>query len=492
MDRTPTPYGWRTSSIGKWILASHSALPFFEIYAGGDSVGWLLGYAIEPKGNLVTRNITLYDYPRNSVTPERFESFLYRFGGRYAAVLLSDSTARVYLDACGSLAVVYCPSQKLVASTPSLIPYGPDVHDNDELITTLRFPDNAEMFPLGLTAKIGVERLLPNHYLDLNNWRAVRHWPAGPIQEIRHVQDTIVKIATRVRWTIGALASHSPHLALTAGQDSRMLLACAREFAEVLTCFTAWTGNLASKIDCDVASRICRRFGLKHALLRFEDAQSYELAEWLFRTGFSLGSRSNWQGASAVRQLKPNRVDLSGHVGELGRANYWETEAPSLKDLAPARLAAICGFPLDSTTHSRFQEWVGGLKFLGPDHILDLFYLEQRLGCWAGIMPYGAAEDGQFHIFPLCHREIIEVMLALPRSYRWDGSLLMDIIRLEWPDLLVYPINTPIGIQRAWVAAERMRNNASRNVGRLIKAARNPTWAGRKIIERITAKSDLW
>jgi hypothetical protein len=44
-------------------------------------------------------------------------------------------------------------------------------------------------------------------------------------------------------------------------------------------------------------------------------------------------------------------------------------------------------------------------------------------------MPYGAAEDGQFQVFPLCHRDIIELMLALPRSYRWDGSLLIDIIR---------------------------------------------------------------
>jgi hypothetical protein len=191
-----------------------------------------------------------------------------------------------------------------------------------------------------------------------------------------------------------------------------------------------------------------------------------------------------------MRQMTPQRIELTGHVGELARAYYWGTEDPSAEEVAPARLTAICGFPLNSTTQPRFQEWLDGLSFLEPDRILDFFYLEQRLGCWAGIIPYGLAEDGGFLVFPLCHREIIELMLTLPRSYRWDGSLPIDIIRREWPELLEYPINTPVGIQRAWVAVERAKTRASRNLTRLMKAARNPGWAVRKVIERMRASAD--
>jgi hypothetical protein len=489
-DTAQIPDGWRTCSLGQWVLASHSALPFFEIQAGGAPVGWLLGYPIDLDGNIITSKVVLDECATNSVTPEQFETFLYRFGGRYAAVLLSGVTGRVYLDPCGSLAVVYCPSQKLVASTPSLIPYGPDVYDDDELITTLGFPDSAEMLPLGLTAKVGVERLLPNHYLDLDKWCSVRHWPSGPIQEVRDIRDAIARIATRVRRTIGAVALRCPHLALTAGQDSRMLLACAREFADVLTCFTTLPrSSLAAQVDCDVANRMCQRFALKHILLRFQGPRSYEVGEWLFRTGFSLGTQSNWQGASAVRQLNPQRVDLSGHIGELARADYWRAEDPSAEEVTSARLTAICGFPLNSTTQPRFQKWLARLPFLEPDRILDFLYLEQRLGCWAGIMPYGVAEDGQFQVFPLCHREIIELMLALPRSYRWNGSLPIDIIRREWPELLEYPINTPMGMQRAWAAVERVKTSATRNVAYLMKAVRNPDWAIQKVIERTKYRS---
>jgi hypothetical protein len=489
-DTVQIPDGWRTYSLGRWILAGHSALPFFEIHAGdGTPIGWLLGYPIDPDGNLITSKVVLDEDATNALTPERFETFLYRFGGRYAAVLLAGVMARVYLDPCGSLSVVYCPSQKLVASTPSLIPYGPDVRDDDALITTLGLPESAEMFPLGLTAKLGVERLLPNHYLDLDEWRSVRNWPPGPIQDIDDVQDAVSRIGTRVRRNIGAMASRSPHLALTAGQDSRMLLACAREFSDVLTCFTTWS-DMTSKVDCDVANRICRRFGLKHVGLRFQDPRLYEVGEWLFRTGFSLGGLPGWRGASAVRKLNPRRVDLSGHIGELARANYWGAEVPSSEEVAPARLTAICGFPPNSTTKPRFQEWLAGLSFLEPDRILDFFYLEQRLGCWAGIIPYGVAEDGQCLVFPLCHREIIALMLALPHRYRWNGALPIDIVRREWPELLEYPINTPLGIQRAWVAVERGKTGASRNLARLMKGACNPGWAVRKVIERMRASAD--
>ena len=104
-------------------------------------------------------------------------------------------------------------------------------------------------------------------------------------------------------------------------------------------------------------------------------------------------------------------------------------------------------------------------------------------------MPYGAAEDSQFHVFPLCHREIIELILALPRTYRWAGSLPIDIIRCEWPELLEYPINTPLGIQRVWVTVEHTKTRASREVARFVKAARNPGWAVRKVIERISASA---
>src|SRR5215472_13920988 len=82
-DMAQIPAGWRARSLGRWVLAAHSALPFFEIHAGDDTpVGWILGYPIDPDGHLITSKVVLDEDTTNLVTPERFETFLYRFGGR--------------------------------------------------------------------------------------------------------------------------------------------------------------------------------------------------------------------------------------------------------------------------------------------------------------------------------------------------------------------------------------------------------------------------
>ena len=183
-DTAQMPTSWRVYTLGRWVLARHSTLPCFEIHAGDSTpVGWLLGYPVDPDGNLVTSRGGFDAGAVNPVTPEQFETFLYRFGGRYAAVLLSGVTARVYLDPCGSLSVVYCPSQQLVASTPSLIPYGPDIHDDDELITASGIPDSAGCSHSGDCE--GGRRAAPAKPLSgLDKWCSVRHWPSGPIQEV--------------------------------------------------------------------------------------------------------------------------------------------------------------------------------------------------------------------------------------------------------------------------------------------------------------------
>jgi hypothetical protein len=46
-------------------------------------------------------------------------------------------------------------------------------------------------------------------------------------------------------------------------------------------------------------------------------------------------------------------------------------------------------------------------------------------------------------------------MLTLPAQYRRSGRLGRDVIAREWPELLDWPINEPIGVARLLLAAKR-------------------------------------
>lgn len=471
------PQGWLTERMGPWHLARHGALPLIRITSTeGGAIGWLLGFPIDRAGSLLEDGDEVV-LPRQAVEQEdALETFLYAFGGRFAAVLLERVGPRLYLDPCGSLSAVYCAHQGTVASTPFLIPYDVETRDRSELAAALAIADSNAMYPLGLTPRHGVERVLPNHYLDLNTWRMVRHWPKQPLTECESAGAAVEAIAGIVKRHIRAVTEKPPsYLFLTAGIDSRMLLACSREVADKLEFVTMRIDDLSSEIDCDMARRMTRNYGLSHSLLRKEKPLKADMDEWLHRIGFCTGERRGMASATTYKRLQRGHALLKGNVGEVARGYYWGGKDTATTPIAPERLLRLCGCPPDADADAlaRAKAWLEAIPASNSLQVLDLFYIEQRLGCWAGVWPYSVCDAG-FILFPMCHREIIENMLRLPEAYRRAGTLPKDIIRREWPELLDWPVNEPMGLVR-WLFAIRQPQKAVRWLGQHLGGGRGQT-----------------
>ena len=379
---------------------------------------------------------------------------MYSFGGRFAVVLLDGRYPRLYLDPCGSLSAVYCAHQRLVASTPNLIPYDDLSRDRVELAHAIGIPHTEGMYPFTMTPRYGVERILPNHCLDLRDWRTIRHWPKETLAETSTVDDSVAEIATIVKRQIAAVVAATPtYLPLTAGLDSRMLLACARALANRLELFTLDIGDRNSTIDCDTARRIARRFGLKHRVLPMEKARDEDLEEWMFRIGYSTSERRGWQCATMYKRLPGGHAVLTGNGGEVARAYYWREDDTEATVVTPERLVEHCACPMEEEPLARARAWLDAVPTANALEILDLFMIEQDMGGWASIVQYAQCDPG-FSIFPLCHRDVVQRLLTLPVSYRRSGHLPLDVISREWPDLLAWPINEPIGSIRLLLAAK--------------------------------------
>jgi hypothetical protein len=70
-------------------------------------------------------------------------------------------------------------------------------------------------------------------------------------------------------------------------------------------------------------------------------------------------------------------------------------------------------------------------------------------------------------------------MRRLPVSFRRSGALMETIIAREWPELLEWPFNNPVGLQRTVVEIGKMRR-------RVIAAVRDPKIALRRTYKFIT------
>lgn len=469
------PEGWSRRVIGEWQLGHHPSLPVITLVAHDRlQVGWLLGYAVDGKGALLdSEAVTIPCARGDELAPEDFERWIYDHGGRFAVVMLAATAQRVYLDPCGSLSAVYCPTVECIGSTVTVIPRDGDTAERPDLADLMGVPA-ASMYPLEVTSRKNVWRLLPNHFLDLLRWQIVRHWPGTDVSPAIDTDRAAGRIVDRVHLCMEAIVAKIPVLLpLTAGRDSRTLLACARPWIDRMTVYTAELGPLdtTSWLDSRVAALIARDAGFRHMRLRYRRPRQEDVDHWLFRTGGSVGLERGWRACTTFNQLPPGHAHLLGMVGELAHGYYWRRDDTERTFVGPDRLLSVFGAGQHPVIRGVIADWLDSQPCRDPLLTLNLFYIEQRLGCWAGVLPYGYAQDGRFMIFPLCHRDIIEAMLSQPSTIGRTDLLQRRIMEREWPQLLDYPFNHPRGRQSMGMAFFRTRGRIGRKLRKIAGGA---------------------
>ena len=444
----PVPAGWIVFTHGPWTLATHPALPCVRLAGpGGDTVGWLLGHAVTPDGELARGELRL---AASQIGWEAArEQFVDGLGGRFVVVLLAGSSPRLYPDALATLAAVFAPEEALVASTSSLIPLSPSTPYQLEWILATDIPYTKAEYPFGLTPRRGVERVLPNHYLDLSTWTLVRRWPTGELPIIVDTETAHRRVAELASRAIEAVAGICPiQSPLTAGYDSRVLLACSRAVLDRITLFTAHLpGETTGWRDIVVARAIAAKVGLPHTVLPHRRARASDLREFVERTGGEAGEPRGWQAIRTFKQTAPDRATLMGHSADIARGDYWNWMQP-ITAVTASRLLKICRVPPLPDFVARAKAWLRALPTRNMITVMDLVYAEQSGGCWAGVIEY--AEDGYslLRLAPMCHTEIIRTLMSLPEAYRRADGFEHDLLAAQWPELLEFPINDQLPVGR--------------------------------------------
>jgi hypothetical protein len=413
------PKGWKIEKHGAWLLGVCPTLPHVRIAAPDEkAVCLLVGYPVAEDARVLGVE-AINNWP-NDQDLAGFEDWLYRHGGRYVAVYLGPDLERVYLDASGSLAVVYSPVAEVTASTNMLIPYVSGTSDNDPLIDLLGIPHRNNYYTFGLTPRHNVRRLLPNHYLDLKKYQAVRHWPKGEIEFNRAPAQCVVEIHEILANTIRAYAHRygGVQLSCTAGCDSRVLLAAAMSCREKVHSFTFELKPALTKADVATGSAIAHAAGVSHRVHAAQEASFEDLRRWLWRNGGSAHAMVGWRNQHAFYALDPNYPYLPGMLGEVSRPFIYERHGKVFASRDLHHLLNFWRLPVGDEVIEHAQAWLDKLPVNNGMSVFALHYIENRIGCWAGPVLYSQFGAGAFTAFPFNHRRIIELMLSLPPEYR--------------------------------------------------------------------------
>lgn len=458
------PESWNRYEKDQWFLGVLE-LPVTVIEnQERQMIGWCLGHPVSHKEPWATK-IVIECENGDSIDMRSVENFYQNTGGRFAFVLLTKKEAKFLLDTFGSLAAVYSTFEPTVASTPTLL--GEKYEWNTGLISLLNMPESDRWFPLGLTPKEKVRRLLPNHYLNLNDWSVGRHWPVdkSDLAVEEDIDKNVSNVISCLKKTIGIIANRYPiQASLTAGRDTRMVLACMRDHLENSHFITFAEDD--ETVDMQIASRLVEKLGLRHSFVPIRAATDDEMLRWLYVTGHAAGGEI-WKIHKTLEDYDRQRVMLNG-VAAIGGVSRVRKNDLLNEKISGADLLGRYNLPCEEMLVSEADKWLCELSAYHSVVVANLSFLEQRMACWAAPQFYGNIFS-RFEISPFNHRRIYQAMMRLPHEYWWRKELANDICRRLWPELLELPFNEFIGLKNYVHKTKRYINKTKKNSVRFTK-----------------------
>lgn len=472
--------------LGDWQLSHHRDLQVLQSRRGSRTLT-LIGHLLDPQLPQAD-DLQLLEALNHSAGRLRdLPAATARFGGRWALIADDGEQALVWNDAAGQRSVFYhlhphphphlgslqrshpaspqpsphpnpflppetgapdpAPLRTLIAGEPGLLashlglPIDPAAAD----FACSRGKGDLEVhwLPGDRTLYAELRALLPNHCLDLRSGRCWRFWPQAAIapmdwEAVLQRSEALLRgqfEAARRRWPLA--------LSMTAGWDSRLMLALCRPAAAQLQAFTlAYPPQGSDAGDVRVPARLLARLGLPHQIVHCP-ARVHTHFRALMRRHQPTPAQGCCSDVQALwQQWRRQSMCLSGDAAEIVKAHF---RRPGLTDesLTAQDLAELLRIGQHPFALQALQEWLDAAR-PSPVPLLDLLCWEQMAGRWQAKLraDFDLVQDC---IAPLNHRELLVTMLAADESRRRAPrvELFEALIRRIWPAVLAEPVNPP-------------------------------------------------
>src|SRR5262249_8118487 len=327
----------------------------------------------------------------------------------------------------------------VIASSPFLLQAPDEPVPDDELADLFRVDESSLYFLFTATPHAGAERMLPNHILDLRTWEQIREWPTGPYE--RGTQDELVeRIAISIERTIAAAAVNDElNQSMTAGGDTRVMLACSRPVLDRIHFFTVAQPDSVGRTDAIVSSQLAPRFGYDHRVLPLQRWTREDLRRFMIRTAALAGEKRGSQAGPTYALLGHARPYVSG-VHERTSLGWRPDDSRSMR-LDGADLLSRYDTPPHPRLVAAADRWLAELPGLDPVDALTLLGTELRFGLWGGALPTAHPDAYTYTLYPFAHRSILDAELQMEFAMRRYGAYREDLIRSRWPELLERGIN---------------------------------------------------
>jgi hypothetical protein len=477
---------WQRIEITKSVfLTAHPALAVCRV-GQGEKTLTLLGSIFDSENPEAADAEVLNGLLSRLTSFETFIAYTNGCGGRWVLVVNDGEKLGLFTDAAGLRQVFFTDTEQAgelwCASQPAMIARVLSLRmsaEAVEFIDSYHLRTHKEFrWPGGGSPYREICHLLPNHFLDLQTGRCRRYWPDQPLAEIS-LEEGIDRVSRKLPALIkGAANRFDLAISVTAGIDSRAVLAASRGLENRASYMTVrQIDKPEDHVDVTVPSVLLPQLGLKHDIVR----SSFLIADDylnVFKKSVVLPHYIYVADAFAIyKTYSQQKVVITGGVSEIGRWSF-RRQIPKdhWKNLSPADLARLQKVKGNPFAMGCFAKWLDGVGNHYNVDVLDLFEWEQGHGVWLAncYLEFDLAWRDIFT--PFNCRDLLVAMLSVAEKYRKppENRFHMELISRLWPEALGAPINPGEKTRRRLIPVV-----ASYVPGFLKKGIKNAIGAGR-------------
>ena len=376
-----------------------------------------------------------------------------KLSGRFVLLLNSNDEFVAVHDACALRQVYYSFVDGKIVLTSSLRMFL-ELHDEQISIEegAKEFTESPEYVSREhawygdrcLDARF--RQLLPNFSLDLLRRKAIR-LPVA--REILNEVDTVAYAARVLEGTIEALVRRGPVIqALTAGWDSRILLAAAKRFRHDIS-FFVFDMEDGSQADVEVPRKLAANLGFDLKVIRPLQLQEEFLD--VYRAEHvdpRVLPKTRHVQHHFLEKSHRDATNVNGNCAEIARCFYGRPGIGS----RPIVFQHFSGYSSENKYALKsINEWLAGAQSYAAENqieVLDLFYWEQRMGRWGALAP-AELDIAIDEISPFNNRNLLLSIMQQPARQRVAPSytFFRNLVNEMWPEVLTEPINPcgPLG-----------------------------------------------
>lgn len=449
----PSRPGWMHYSLPHgFTLSAHPLLPVSQV-AGESRALTLIGYVLDATDPHADDASILTRLLESCASVHTLIESSANLGGRWLLAAACDDGFYLLTDALGlRQALYYAPTDgrgvwamSQAGLAVDLLGLAVDEQAKqflDSYVVRARRPEY--YWPGMRTPVCGLRHLLPNHVLNLVTGQMTRYWPGGKLPALS-LSEAVERVTTLIPNLVRAAAARFDlALSITAGVDSRLVLAAARSVTDRVACVTLRQARMADDSeDLIIPTRLLGRLGLAHEVVRAPGGMSADFS-WLFkRSVFQAHDHYGPDAEALLGRFGRRKVALTGSGAEVGRCAF-RAQFPfsDLRRITAADLAWLEGMhhPYAITC---FQEWIEDVGDRRDVKLLDLFEWEQGQGNWLAMTQLEFDIAWRDIFTPYNCRSVLTTMLAVDEKFRRAPAYTLFAAATEklWKDVLSEPVN---------------------------------------------------